>query len=1375
MGKRFRAGRAGGIFLAATLASLLVGTRGAEETFNQLAGEYAAGVRPLLEQNCLGCHSTEKRMGELDLERFATLRQVRGDLPTWQKVLEMLASEQMPPEAAPQPSEEARSEAVRWVRRLLDAVALARAGDPGRVLLRRLSNAEYNYSVRDLTGVDLEPAREFPIDGAAGEGFTNTGESLVMSPALLQKYMDAARSISAHMVLLSDGIRFSPQTTSRNWTDEVLDRLRSFYRRFADEEGHPLSEPYLAATLRHRGNLVSGETTLQEVAREEGLRLSYLRLLWETLTDPHPSFFLDPVRARWLTSAPNNLPGLAEKIKESQERLWKLNTVGHRSQWQEPLDPFVAHQELKARISTRPGQEEATIYLRVRDAGDGARGDYLLWDRPRFEAPGQQPILLRDVDSLDRLLRRRLESTLKDTTRYLAAVAEQSAPGTGAALQELASKHGVEERTLENWALYLQEGGLPLSAKHYLSGQLEGIGRNPNLNGWGEDYGPRFLSNSSDRNVDLPGFIRAHWVACHPSATHFVGLAWQSPLAGTVRVRTRATDAQANCGNGVAWSLQHRRRGQLSILSEGTFDQAGYASIQDVEKLDVEEGDLIVLEIDSRDGDDQCDLTVVRLTITEQVEKGREWNLDEDVADDILVGNPHPDRLGHPQVWHFYQGPSGERVPAGLESPPEGSVLARWSEALADPARPGQLVGLAQEAQAILTGAPPKEDTPDRRLHDRMTALDGPLYRGVDLASMVDLQQVQDLERDAPDEERSGPDPSRFGHHPLGHPVGPESLVVQAPSLLEFQLPAQLLSGREFVVEGRLDSTSGGEGTVQLDVSTSKPAEVSAYDPDLPIVVLPGGPAQERLEVSSQDFRRVFPRIIAYTRIVPVDEIITIRLFFREDEHLRRLFLDRREREQLDRLWTELHYISQDALKVHRSFDMFLGFASQGGKEKLFEPMREPIRRRAEAFGQELLASEPSHLETVMDLASRAYRRPLSEKEKEELRSLYSQQRAREIPHDEALRTLVSGVLVSPHFLYKVEQPAPGEEAQPVSDLELATRLSYFLWSSLPDSELLETAAAGRLRDPSTLENQALRMLREDRIRGLAIEFAAQWIHVRSFARDIEKNERLFPGFDEGLRRSIQEECVRFFQHLFQEDGSVLEILDADYTFVNDTLARHYGIPGVDGSQWQRVDGVGSFDRGGILGFASVLATQSGVSRTSPILRGNFILESILGEHLPRPPPNVPELPADETATDGLTIRQLTEKHRSVPGCAVCHAKMDPFGFSLEGFDATGRRRDRDLAGRPVETAVELNSGDSFDGLSGLRDYLLGSRREQFLRNFSKKLLGYALGRAVTLSDEPLVDRMLDRLEKDDYRFSSLVQTIVASCQFRYRRGLEDR
>ena len=178
--------------------------------------------------------------------------------------------------------------------------------------------------------------------------------------------------------------------------------------------------------------------------------------------------------------------------------------------------------------------------------------------------------------------------------------------------------------------------------------------------------------------MDFPGFISAHRVACRPSATHFVGLAWQSPLAGTVRVRTRASDAQANCGNGIAWSLQHRRRGQLSILSEGKFDQAGYATIQDVEQLEVEERDLIVLEIDSRGGDDQCDLPVVSLTITEEVEKGREWNLHEDVANNILAGNPHADRLGHPQVWHFYQGPSGRRVPAGLESPPQGSVLARW-------------------------------------------------------------------------------------------------------------------------------------------------------------------------------------------------------------------------------------------------------------------------------------------------------------------------------------------------------------------------------------------------------------------------------------------------------------------------------------------------------------------------------------------------------------------------------------------------------------------------------------------------------------------------------------------------------------------------
>ena len=232
----------------------------------------------------------------------------------------------------------------------------------------------------------------------------------------------------------------------------------------------------------------------------------------------------------------------------------------------------------------------------------------------------------------------------------------------------------------------------------------------------------------------------------------------------------------------------------------------------------------------------------------------------------------------------------------------------------------------------------------------------------------------------------------------------------------------------------------------------------------------------------------------------------------------------------------------------------------------------------------------------------------------------------------------------------------------------------------------------------------------------------------------------------------------------------MLSILDADHTFLNEALARHYGIPGVSGAEWRRVDGVRKFSRGGILGQAATLAKQSGASRTSPILRGNWVAEVLLGEKLPRPPKDVPQLPEDE-ATETLTVRQLTEKHTTDPRCAGCHARIDPFGFALEKFDAIGRRRERDLGDRPIDTRAKVLDGAEFEGLEGLRDYLLTKRREAFLRQFCRKLLGYALGREVQLSDEPLLAEMRTQLQAKDHRISAAIETIVRSRQFLDIRG----
>jgi hypothetical protein len=271
-----------------------------------------------------------------------------------------------------------------------------------------------------------------------------------------------------------------------------------------------------------------------------------------------------------------------------------------------------------------------------------------------------------------------------------------------------------------------------------------------------------------------------------------------------------------------------------------------------------------------------------------------------------------------------------------------------------------------------------------------------------------------------------------------------------------------------------------------------------------------------------------------------------------------------------------------------------------------------------------------------------------------------------------------------------------------VSDWELASRLSYFLWSSAPDAELRELAANGKLRNPDVLVAQSRRMLGDARVRRMATEFGCAWLHIYDFDELGEKSDRHFPTFT-ALRGAMYEETIRFFTDLFQNDRPVLNILDADYAFLNEPLAKHYAIDGVKfvgSNEWQRVDGVKKFSRGGILGHATTLAKQSGASRTSPILRGNWVSEVLLGEKLPRPPKDVPRLPEDE-ATEQLTVRQLTEKHTSDLRCAGCHARIDAFGFALEKFDAIGRSRERDLGDRPSTRTRRCSTAPSSKALMG--------------------------------------------------------------------------
>jgi hypothetical protein len=452
-----------------------------------------------------------------------------------------------------------------------------------------------------------------------------------------------------------------------------------------------------------------------------------------------------------------------------------------------------------------------------------------------------------------------------------------------------------------------------------------------------------------------------------------------------------------------------------------------------------------------------------------------------------------------------------------------------------------------------------------------------------------------------------------------------------------------------------------------------------------------------------------------------------------------------------------------------------MGFTTQDTPKELqqfFIDRKPRFKKLADDLVKDEEAAIPRQLDALLAFAEKAYRRPVAEKEKADLLALYEAIRKKGAAHDEAFRGVLARVLVAPAFLFRIEQAPPGKQPGPVNDWELATRLSYFLWSSAPDEELRALAAAGKLRDPNVLAAQTTRMLRDERARALAVEFGTQWLHVRGFDELKEKNEALFPTFTPELRAAMYEESILFFQDLFQLDRPVTNLLDADYTYLNETLAKHYGIPGVSGPQWRKVDGVRKYGRGGVLGLGSVQTKEAGASRTSPVLRGNWVVETLLGEKLPRPPANVPQLPEVEGA-DKLTMRELVEKHSSVPSCAVCHVRIDQFGFALEKYDPIGRLRDKDLGGLAVDAKAKLKDGTEFEGIDGLRTYLLTKKKDVVVHLFCRRLLGYALGRAVTLSDTSLVDEMAAELNKNGGKVSAAVGVIVRSPQFRMVRGSE--
>jgi hypothetical protein len=505
----------------------------------------------------------------------------------------------------------------------------------------------------------------------------------------------------------------------------------------------------------------------------------------------------------------------------------------------------------------------------------------------------------------------------------------------------------------------------------------------------------------------------------------------------------------------------------------------------------------------------------------------------------------------------------------------------------------------------------------------------------------------------------------------------------------------------------------------------------------------------------------------------------------REDGFLVEKVLDDATRVRLDQAWNDLYssfdYHDQYLQLLAEHFKLTLKskkIADLTAAEVEAMPLDarqyvKPLRNQYLEVMAAESAAKSRHVDDCLIFASKAWRRPLTPAEKESLRGFYRKTMLAEQDHTKAIRALIARILVSPEFLYRVEEPVDLAAAKPLSQWELATRMSYFLWSSIPDDELRRAAAAGELTNPQQVQKQVKRMLADAKARRMSAEFFGQWLGFYRFDQFKGVDTGRFPEFTDAVRSAMYDEAVSFFEYIIRNDRPAREILSADYTFMNKTLAAYYGVKkdvkSTDAAE--KVDGADAFERGGTLRLGAVLTTTSAPLRTSPVKRGDWILRRILNTPTPPPPADAGSIPADDKLFGGLSLHEKLEAHKRNATCANCHARIDPLGFPLEHFDSTGRWRDKYPDGKDIYDAGTTFDHVDISGAKGLLGYL-ESKTEQVRRTLATKLLGYALGRTALPSDLPLIDKMV--AEGGDATFSQLVSEIIASKQFRTRLGRED-
>ncbi len=653
-----------------------------------------------------------------------------------------------------------------------------------------------------------------------------------------------------------------------------------------------------------------------------------------------------------------------------------------------------------------------------------------------------------------------------------------------------------------------------------------------------------------------------------------------------------------------------------------------------------------------------------------------------------------------------------------------------------------------------------------------------------------------------------------FGKGIAGAPIEKTDFITVGPVALPISFAVDEGSGQaELSVEVELD-VEGGSNWPALCVvsgSTTGSGRGSVVEGRNSIVLSsPDGPASGSWISGVREFARKLPQS-SHREAAPADKdpipepydntyntaernsFHSQLKYYRDDQFLVQHVLDDATRRLLDEAWVDLlasfDYHDTFLGFVDRKFNLGLGSGVRAGSlsDELIHRIPvaarkfvENIRDEHRAMKRRLEAAEPGHLEEAMRFVELAWRRPLASEETDRLRDFYSALRKEDgLGHSEAFRMLLARILAAPSFLYRAETPvaaagvkAGGSDARrlALSDWELASRLSYFLWSSIPDEPLRRAAAAGVLRRPGELARQAQRMLRHPRARRFAAEFFGQWFGFYRFDGHRGVDTERFAEFTDELKSAMYDEAISFFEHVVREDRPIQDILFADYSFLNRDLARHYGIvhPSLSTNRLELVSGIGSSHRGGLLGLGAVLTVTSAPLRTSAVKRGDWMLRRVLGTPVPPPPGDAGSIPAEDVLPDRQTVRERLEAHRSDASCVNCHARIDPLGFALEHFDSIGRWRETYRDGQRIDTAGTLSDGTRIDGLEGLHHYLRG-QEAAFHKTLCSKLLGYALGRGELVSDRPLIGRMQASLQKGG-GFGSVVAQVVASPQFRFLR-----